>query len=141
MSTGPSPIIDWSRTARRLRMSFSVLGVAVVVVFTLASVIGGRVSWPLLGELIGLALLAAFVLEVVVVGGSALRGMLTAGERGERLARDDVSLIPPQLLRRARGQVACGPTGCAVPDHDHHVGTSATGPGLPDPAADPRAHG
>ena len=141
MSTEPGPIVDWSRTARRLRLSFSVLGTTIVVVFTVASVTSGGVSWPLLGELVGLALLAAFVLEVVVVGGTAVKGLLTAGARGERLARDDVSLIPPQLLRRARGEGACGPTGCAVPDHDHRADTSATDPGLPDPAADRRARG
>ncbi len=141
MSAGSEPIVDWSRTAWRLRLSFSVLGVVVVVVFTVASVNGGAANWPLLGEFVGLALLTAFAIEVVVVGGSALKAMLTAGARGERLARDDVSLIPPQLLRRARGQECCGPTGCAVPEHDHHADTSATDPSRPDPAADPRAHG
>ncbi len=147
MNPGSGPIVDWSRTAARLRLSFSVLGAVVVVVFTIASLAAGAARWPLLGELVGLALLTAFVVEVVVVGSTALRGMLTAGARGERLARDDVSLIPPQLLRRARGEAACGPRGCAVPDHDHRAdtsassATSATDPSRPDPAADPRAHG
>ena len=140
MSTEPDPIVDWRRTAHRLRLSFSVLGVLVVATFEVASLVRG-VHWPLLGELVGLALLVAFVLEVILVGGTAVRGLLTAGARGERLARDDVSLIPPQLLRRARGQAACGPTGCAVADHDHPADTSTTAPGHPDPAAEPRAHG
>jgi hypothetical protein len=38
--------------------------------------------------------------EFVVVGGSALRGMLRAGERGERLASGDVMLLPPQVRRK-----------------------------------------
>jgi len=139
--SGNGPIVDWSRTARRLRLSFSVLGGVVTIVFAIASLNAGAADWPLLGELVGLALLTAFVVEVVVVGGSALRGMLAAGARGERLARDDVSLIPPQLLRRARGQAACGPTGCAVEEHDHRADTSATDPSRPGPAAGPRAHG
>ena len=50
----------------------------------------------------GLALALLFVAEVVIVGGSALRGMLAAGERGDRLASSDVSLLPPQLTRRRR---------------------------------------
>jgi hypothetical protein len=64
-----------------------------------------REGWPAfgrLGELVGFGLLAAFVIELVVVGGAALRGMLRAGERGERLSSDDVGLIPPQLRRRRR---------------------------------------
>lgn len=141
MNTGSGPIVDLSRTARRLRLSFTLLGTVVVAVFAVASLTGGTAAWALLAELVGLALLTAFVVEVVVVGGSALKGMLAAGARGERLARDDVSLIPPQLLRRARGEPGCGPAGCAVVDHDHGADTSATDPSRPDPTADPRAHG
>ena len=40
------------------------------------------------------------VVEFVVVGGSALRGMLRAGERGERLSGRDVMLLPPQVRRK-----------------------------------------
>lgn len=48
-----------------------------------------------LGNWVGLALLGMFVVEVIVVGGSAVRGMLRAGDRGERLAGPDVGLFPP----------------------------------------------
>jgi hypothetical protein len=115
-------LIDWARTARRLRRVLLSLGLLVLAAFALASLARGAAELALLAELVGLALLVAFLIEVVVVGGSALRGMLTAGERGERLASADVGLLPPQILRRAQGLPGCGPEGCRVPDHDH--GTS-----------------
>lgn len=114
-----SGIVDWARTARRLRRTLFGLFGLVVAGFVVLSAARGRVEPLLLGELIGLALLVAFAIEVVVVGGAALRGMLAAGERGERLASQDVGLLPPQILRRARGQAGCGPTGCSVAGHDH----------------------
>jgi len=118
-----SGIVDWARTARRLRRTlFGLLGL-VAGSFVVLSAADGRLDPLLLAELIGLALLVAFAIEVVVVGGAALRGMLAAGERGERLASQDVGLLPPQILRRARGQVGCGPTGCSVAGHDHGPAT------------------
>ena len=73
--------------------------VTLVVVGWLVDGIVGDTGFRLrvLGELGGLALLATFVAEVVVVGGASVRGMLRAGDRGERLAGSDVSLLPPQL--------------------------------------------
>jgi hypothetical protein len=112
-------LIDWARTARRLRRILTGLGLLVLVAFGLLSAVRGEVQPSLLAELVGLALLVAFGVEVVVVGGSALRGMLTAGERGERLASGDVGLLPPQILRRAQGLPGCGPDGCTVPEHEH----------------------
>ncbi len=119
-------ILDWARTARRLGRVLLSLAALVVSVLVVVSLQRGGLALGLLGELIGLALLAAFVIEVVVVGGSALRAMLTAGERGERLASQDVGLLPPQVLRRARGETGCGPDGCASP---------TTAPDPPDPGA------
>jgi hypothetical protein len=112
-------LIDWARTARRLRRILTGLALVVVVAFGLLSFARGEVALTLLAELVGLALLAAFAVEVVVVGGSALRGMLTAGARGERLASPDVGLLPPQVLRRAQGLPGCGPDGCAIDGHEH----------------------
>lgn len=97
---GPA-ILDFRRTARRLAVAVSVLGVLVAVTWVVLAVTTGA-SLRLLAELGGLGLLGAFVVEVVVVGGAAVRGMLAAGERGERLADPDVALVPPQLLRRRR---------------------------------------
>jgi hypothetical protein len=94
------PIIDWGRTARRLRLMISVIMVLVAGSWLALGLIGDGLRLQLLAELIGFGLLAAFGAEVVVVGGSAVRGLLDAGARGERLASPDVSLLPPQLHRR-----------------------------------------
>ncbi len=97
-------VVDFAATARRLRRVLVVLAVVTVAGWPLAAAARGTgLELRLLGELVGWALLIAFVAELVVVGGSALRGMLRAGQRGDRLARNDVSLIPPQLQRRRAG--------------------------------------
>jgi hypothetical protein len=102
-STEDAPsLVDWSRTARRMRLVLGVLGVLVLLGWIVLGVTGDGIRLRTLGELFGFALLAAFVVEFVVVGGAALRGLLQAGARGERLAGDDVSLVPPQLARRRR---------------------------------------
>lgn len=95
-------VVDWSRTARRLRRSLAAIAVLVVGVWLVLGALAGGVDLRLLAELVGLGLLASFLVEVVVVGGGAVRGMLHAGERGERLSGGDVSLLPPQVTRRRR---------------------------------------
>jgi hypothetical protein len=95
-------VVDWSRTVRRLRRALLTIAVLVVVAWAVLGAVDGTLSGRLLAELTGLGLLAGFVAEVVVVGGGAVRGMLTAGSRGDRLAGGDVSLLPPQLTRRRR---------------------------------------
>ena len=98
---GPRPpIVDWSRTARRLRAVLTTLGAVVVLTWLGLGVGTGELTLRALGELVGIGLLVAFVLEAVIVGGSALRGLLAAGARGDRLASGDVSLLPHQLTRR-----------------------------------------
>jgi len=96
------PLVDWARTARRLRLVLAVLGIGVLAAWLVTGVVQGRLSPRALGELVGLAVLLAVALEIVVVGGAAIRGMLAAGARGDRLAADDVSLLPPQVIRRLR---------------------------------------
>jgi hypothetical protein len=95
----PRPLVDFRRTARRLAIAVAAIGVLVLATWFVLVLTTGAPP-RLLAELAGLGLLGAFAVEVVVVGGSAVRGMLTAGERGERLASSDVALVPPQLLRR-----------------------------------------
>lgn len=95
-------VVDWPRTVRRLRRSLLAVAGVVLVVWLVLGVVQGGPSLRLLAELVGLGLLAAFLVEVVVVGGGAVRGLLAAGERGDRLAGGDVSLLPPQLTRRRR---------------------------------------
>lgn len=97
-STVP-PIVDFSRAARRVRRSALVLGSLALAGWAVTGLVTGGVDPTDLGAWGGLALLGMFLVEVVVVGGSALRGMLNAGDRGERLAGGDVGLLPPQLTR------------------------------------------
>jgi hypothetical protein len=96
------PVVDWGRTGRRMAISMGTISAVVVIGWLVLGVVGGELRGRLLGELVGLGLLVAFVVEVVVVGGAALRGMLRAGDRGDRLAGNDVSVLPPQILRRGR---------------------------------------
>lgn len=97
------PIVDWARTARRLRRQLVVIAAVVVVAWLVVGLTRDMLGLRLLAEIAGLGALAAVAAEFVVVGGAALRGMLRAGERGERLSRADVSLLPPQVTcRRAR---------------------------------------
>lgn len=96
------PVVDFHATARRLRWILGVIGSAVVALFVVRGIVDGAFEPRLLAELLGIGVLLAFAVEVVVVGGAALRGMLTAGERGDRLASDDVALLPPQLRRGRR---------------------------------------
>lgn len=94
---GAVGLVDWGRTGRRVRASALLLGTAVLVVWTVVSVLGDGFDVRTLAGLVGLALGVLFVVELVVVGGAALRGMLRAGERGERLASDGVGLLPPRM--------------------------------------------
>lgn len=100
--TGPgpadTPLVDWAVTARRVGRSAAVLVALAVVAWVVRAAIVDAWTWSHLGNWLGLALAGIFVVELFVVGGSALRGMLRAGERGERLASHDVGLLPP--LRR-----------------------------------------
>lgn len=95
-------LVDWEQTIRRLRRTAVALGSAAFGGWLLTGLAGGGVRPAALGGWLGGALLVMFVAEVVIVGGSALRGMLRAGDRGERLAGRDVGLLPPQLRGRRR---------------------------------------
>lgn len=94
---GAVGLVDWGRTGRRIRLSVLVLGLGVIVVWTVLALLGGGFDGRTLGDLLGLAMAALFVIELVVVGGAALRGMLRAGERGERLSSRGVGLLPPRV--------------------------------------------
>jgi len=95
-----SDLVDYPRTARRLRRSLVLLGVATLASWVLRAVVTGGASLRDLFGLLGVAVLLALLVEVFVVGGAAVGGALRAGGRGERLASEDVSLVPPQLRRR-----------------------------------------
>ena len=98
-SQTPAPLIDWGRVGRRMGWSAAVLGGLTLLVWLFVGLSRGGPSLGDLGGYIGLALGAMFVVELVVVGGAAVRALLRAGERGDRLARGDVGLLPPQLAR------------------------------------------
>jgi hypothetical protein len=99
---GGEHLVDWGRTGRRLRRQALVLAGLVVVAWLAVGIRDGGLSGRTLAELAGFGVLLAVAAEIVIVGGAALRGMLVAGERGERLAEQDVSLLPPQVVRRLR---------------------------------------
>lgn len=95
-------LIDWTRIGHRIRRS-AIVALSVIVVGSLATAVT-RGSWreASIGGWIFVGAVIMIATEFVVVGGSALRGMLRAGERGERLAHPDVTLVPPQARRRKR---------------------------------------
>lgn len=96
--TEPHQIVNWHRAARRLRTSAIVAFVLCLIGWGVSAAMDG----PGLGTWIGIALGLVFLAEVVIIGGSALRGMFRAGERGERLAGSDVGLLPARFGDRNR---------------------------------------
>ncbi|MDX1510301.1 MAG: hypothetical protein R3249_03055 [Nitriliruptorales bacterium] len=102
------PVVDWARAGRRLRSWALAIAVVLATGIPATWLIAGD---PAFGEWVFGALVVLFVVELVVVGGSALRGMLRAGARGDRLARPDVSLLPAR-----RRQVAAGGTSRSASD-------------------------
>jgi hypothetical protein len=107
---GHHGLVDYTRTARRMRTSAMVLGAVGLAGWLVTGFVAGGLTLGGLGAWLAMVVLGMFVVEVVVVGGSALRGMLRAGDQGERLAGGDVGLLPPQLHgRRSRGTNLGGP--------------------------------
>ncbi len=104
-----SGLVDHARIARRLRRWLALLVLATLVAWLVGGLIGDGPTLRSLAGLTGVAVLLALLVEVTVVGGAAVGAALRAGERGDRLAAPDVSLVPPQVqarLRRRRGPAA-----------------------------------
>lgn len=97
---GTPVLVDWTIAGRRLRLSAVVLIGLALAAWLVAGLLHDGIAVADVWGYLGLAAVGMFLAEVVVVGGSAVRGMLRAGERGERLAGGDVGLLPPQLTRR-----------------------------------------
>lgn len=96
------PLVDWARLGRRVGITAAVLVSLALVGWLVTGLLDdGPVLQDLWGWM-GLALAGMFVAEIWFVGGAALRGMLRAGERGERLAGGDVGILPPQVTRLLR---------------------------------------
>ncbi len=108
MSEPGDAIIDHARIARRLRRWLMLLLGATFLAWLLGGVVGDGLTLRALTGLLGVAVLLALFIEIVVVGGAAIGGALRAGERGHRLAADDVTLLPPQLASRIRRRRAPG---------------------------------
>lgn len=94
------PLVDWQGVGRRMRRSAVVLTSGAVLAWLAVGLATGGPRPSALGNYLGAAVGLMFAVELVVVGGSALRGMYRAGRRGERLAGGDVALLPPQLFGR-----------------------------------------
>lgn len=94
---GAVGLVDWGRTGRRVRTSVLTLTAVVLAAWVVLSVAGDGFDLGTLGGLVGLAMAVLFVIELVVVGGAALRGMLRAGARGERLSSQGVGILPPKM--------------------------------------------
>ena len=93
------PLVDWRSLGRRVgRVAVAIAAVAVLGAVVTGLVSGWSRSVALTWAFLGVA--GVLVAAMVLAGWSALRGMLRAGERGERLAGGDVGMIPPQLRRR-----------------------------------------
>lgn len=107
--TARPPVVDHAAVARRLRRALVVIGTVVLAAWLVAAVRSGGAALADLAGLVGLGLVAAFAVELVVVGGAALRGLLEAGARGDRLSSPDVALTPPQWRRRLARWRAGGP--------------------------------
>lgn len=101
-----SGLVDHARIARRLRRWLVLLAAATLTAWLVGGLLTDGPTLRDLAGLVGVAVLLALLVEVVVVGGAAVAAALRAGERGDRLASDDVTLLPPQVrgrLRRGRG--------------------------------------
>lgn len=101
-----SGLVDHARIGRRLRRWLVLLGAATLTAWLVGGLLGDGPTLAGLGSIVGVAVLLALLVEVLVVGGAAVAAALRAGERGDRLAAADVTLLPPQVsgrLRRRRG--------------------------------------
>jgi hypothetical protein len=100
--------IDHARLGRRLRRWLALLALATLVAWLVGGAVGDGPTLRSLMGLLGVGVLLALFVEIVVVGGAAVAAALRAGERGERLASPDVSLVPPQVSARLRRRRASG---------------------------------
>jgi hypothetical protein len=103
-----SGLVDHARIGRRLRRWLALLSVATLVAWLVGGLLGDGPTLRGLAGLLGVAVLLALLVEVFVVGGAAVAAALRAGERGDRLASGDVTLLPPQVAARFRKRRAPG---------------------------------
>lgn len=132
-------LVDWEQAGHRLLVSAKWLLAAAVVAWVVVSVVAGQWRGAMLGNFVGLALVGMFLVEIWVVGGSALAGMLRAGEGGHRLSSMDVGLLPPQLRRGGSITPPLAETLGARGDDDE-VGMDGDDPAVAEPGNASVAH-
>lgn len=93
---GEGRIVDWARTGRRIRVSAVAVATLVVVAWLVTGLLGDGLRLADLGDWVGLGLGVMVLVELVVVGGAAVRAERRAAVRGERLGSEDVGLLPPR---------------------------------------------
>lgn len=99
-AAGGRDLVDWRHLGRRVWLlaltwlGFGLLGAGMTT--ALLGSLGPGALWA------GVAALGFLASVVAAVALSAVRGMLRAGERRERLAGGDVGLLPPQVRTRLR---------------------------------------
>lgn len=97
----PAPgLVDFPALGRRLRRAATVVGAAVGVVALLDAVLN-ELALSRLMAWVGVFILCVVVADTVFVALHALSGAERAQKRGERLAADDVGLLP-----RRRGRAS-----------------------------------
>lgn len=97
-------LLEHGRTARRVRWLVVTVGALTVLGLAATWIATGGISPDAFVLWLGLAALVTVLGAMAIVALAALRGMLRAGDRGERLADRDVGLIPPQLRSRDEGR-------------------------------------
>lgn len=95
------PLVSWRHVGHQLGKT-ALGGLVGAVAAGLIAKLSGTPAPTALGVALGVGALVAVGGAIWLVAGSAWRGMLRAGERGERLAGDDVGLTPPKLRRHGR---------------------------------------
>jgi len=94
-------LLDFRPLAARLQTVAGVLALATLVAIVVDGLRNG-LSFAIMGRWIGLFVAVLLVAAAVSVALHALSGLGAAGRRGERLAGDDVRLLPPVPTRRRR---------------------------------------
>lgn len=97
------PVVDFAWVRRRIGVVGAVWAALAVLGAVLSAGLAGGLSAAAVRLWLGVAGLGTVVSAVGLVAWSALRGMVRAAERGDRLAGDDVGLLPPRR-RRDRGR-------------------------------------
>lgn len=90
-------LLDHGRTVRRVRLLTVVVGGCAGVGMVVSWLVAGGPTLDAFLQWAGPAVLVIVLGAIAIVTAAAVRGMLRAGGRGERLADRDVGLVPPQL--------------------------------------------